>query len=138
MPRYRLMQPLWFGFCLAVLAGCTPPNVTSSEAQAPPVGPNVARVWFFRQMADPGLGNVDAGTPIIYANGSPIADIPQGSAFFHDFPPGSIGSRSSLTEPRPANTTPFSWRRESKPTCRSNGKPTGKQTAREEEAALPS
>ena len=88
MPRYRLMQPLWFGFCLAVLAGCTPPNVTSSEAQAPPVGPNVARVWFFRQMADPGLGNVDAGTPIIYANGSLIADIPQGSAFFHDFPPG--------------------------------------------------
>ena len=56
MPGYRLIQPLWFGFCLAALAGCTPPDVASSDAQAPPVGPNLARVWFFRQMDDPAMG----------------------------------------------------------------------------------
>ena len=46
-----------------------------------------ARVWFFRQ-ADPPGGSVYASDPIIYANGAPIAGISQGTAFFHDFPPG--------------------------------------------------
>jgi hypothetical protein len=47
----------------------------------------MARVWFFRQ-ADPTGGNVFAGTPIVYANGAPIGDVAQGTAFFHDFAPG--------------------------------------------------
>jgi hypothetical protein len=44
----------------------------------------MARVWLFRQM-DPTSGNVYAGSPKVYANGAPIGDLPQGSAFFHDF-----------------------------------------------------
>jgi hypothetical protein len=47
----------------------------------------MARVWFFRQ-TDPTGGDVSAGTPIVYANGAPVGDVPQGTAFFHDFPPG--------------------------------------------------
>ena len=47
----------------------------------------MVRVWFFRQ-ADPTGGNVYAGVPIIYANGAAVGDMPQGTYFFHDFPPG--------------------------------------------------
>jgi len=47
----------------------------------------MARVWFFRQM-DPTAGDVYAGSPIIYANGAPIGDMPQGIVFFRDFAPG--------------------------------------------------
>jgi len=47
----------------------------------------MARVWFFRQM-DPTVGDVYAGSPIIYANGAPIGDMPQGTVFFRDFAPG--------------------------------------------------
>jgi hypothetical protein len=47
----------------------------------------MARVWFFRQM-DPTAGNVYAGSPILYANGAPIGDMPQGTVFFRDFAPG--------------------------------------------------
>jgi hypothetical protein len=88
MVRYRLVGPIWFGLCILALASCAPqPTATTSQAQAPAVGADMARVWFFRQM-DPTGGNVFAGAPIIYANGAPIGDIPQGAAFFHDFPPG--------------------------------------------------
>jgi hypothetical protein len=47
----------------------------------------MARVLIFRQ-ADPTGGNVFAGTPIVYANGAAVGDVPQGTVFFHDFPPG--------------------------------------------------
>jgi hypothetical protein len=47
----------------------------------------MARVWFFRQ-ADPTGGNVYAADPIIYANGAPVGQIAQGTAFFHNFPAG--------------------------------------------------
>jgi hypothetical protein len=47
----------------------------------------MARVWFFRQ-TDPTGGDVSAGTPITYANGASVSDVPQGTAVFHDFPPG--------------------------------------------------
>jgi hypothetical protein len=79
------------GFCalgLLALAGCTPQEKTAtSQAQIPPVEPGMARVWFFRQ-TDPISGNVEAGRPIIYANGAPIGQIEQGTVFFHNFPPG--------------------------------------------------
>jgi hypothetical protein len=47
----------------------------------------MARVWFFRQ-ADPPGGDVYAAVPIVYANGAPVGNAPQGTVFFHDFPPG--------------------------------------------------
>ena len=88
MLGYRLTAALSLGFCLLVLGSCAPQStVGTSQPQVPPVGPGVARVWFFRQ-ADPPGGSVYASDPIIYANGAPIAGIPQGTAFFHDFQPG--------------------------------------------------
>jgi hypothetical protein len=81
---------MWVGLSalgLLALAGCTPQvQVATSQAQIPPVEPGMARVWFFRQ-ADPTGGNVYAADPIIYANGAPVGQIAQGTAFFHNFPP---------------------------------------------------
>jgi hypothetical protein len=88
MARYGLVTSMWLGLCLLALAGCAPQQqVATSQAQAPPPSPGMARVWFFRQM-DPTGGNVFAGRPIVYANGAPVGDMPQGTAFFHDFSPG--------------------------------------------------
>jgi hypothetical protein len=73
---------------LLALAGCTAqPGGATSQAQAPPVEPGMARVWFFRQSDPPG-GNVYAADPIVYANGAPVGPLKQGTAFFHNFPPG--------------------------------------------------
>src|SRR6201993_1967476 len=70
------------------LVGCAPQgNPATSQAQIPPVEPGMARVWFFRQ-SDPTGGNVYAADPIVYANGAPVGQIAQGTAFFHNFPPG--------------------------------------------------
>lgn len=89
MDQYRLTASMWVGLSLLGLAGCTSPSTMATQkAQGPPVDPNMARVWFFRQTSDPVQGNVEAGRPVIYANGAPIADIAQGTAFFHNFPPG--------------------------------------------------
>jgi hypothetical protein len=87
MHSYRLMAPMWLGLSVA-LAGCTPEAKTAtSQAPVPPVEPGLARVWFFRQVADPVQGNVAAARPVIYANGAPVGEIEQGTAFFHNFPP---------------------------------------------------
>jgi len=80
-----------FALLLAVLAvpGCSPESQRAdSPAQVSVVEPGMARVWFFRQADNPLAGNVYAAAPIIYANSAPIGEIPQGSAFFHDFRPG--------------------------------------------------
>jgi hypothetical protein len=88
MGRYRFMAPMWLGLCLLAVAGCAPQStVGASQAQAPPVGPGMARVWFWRQPDPPG-GNVEAATPVISANDAPVGEIKEGTAFFHDFPPG--------------------------------------------------
>ena len=73
---------------LLTLTGCAPQSrVATSRAQPAPVEPGMARVWFFRQ-ADPPGGNVFAADPIVYANDAPVGDVKQGTAFFHNFPPG--------------------------------------------------
>jgi hypothetical protein len=81
----------WVRLCafgLLAFVGCTPQEkAATSQAQLQPVEPGMARVWFFRQ-TDPISGNVEAGRPIIYANGAPVGQIEQGTAFFHNFPPG--------------------------------------------------
>jgi len=88
MLRYRLTTAIWFGLCLLVLASCAPqPTVSTSQTPVSAVGPGIARVWFFRQ-ADPPGGNVYAADPIVYANAAPVGEVKQGTAFFHDFPPG--------------------------------------------------
>lgn len=87
----KTRHPMWvrlgtLGFL--ALVGCAPQgNPATSQAQIPPVEPGMARVWFFRQ-SDPTGGNVYAADPIVYANGASVGQIAQGTAFFHNFPPG--------------------------------------------------
>jgi hypothetical protein len=87
--RIRPTTATLFGLGLLILAGCagqaTPP---ASQAQIPALGPGMARVWFLRQ-ADPPAGNIEAARPTVFANGAAIAESKEGTAFFHDFPPGS-------------------------------------------------
>jgi hypothetical protein len=88
MLRRRVTAVIWFGFGLLALAGCTPQSQTAtSQPQVAALGPGMARVWFFRQ-ADPPGGNIYGADPIVYANGAAVGSIEQGTAFFHDFPPG--------------------------------------------------
>ena len=88
MYRYRFIAPMWLGLCMLALGSCAPqPTPAASQAPAPALGAGMVRVWFFRQ-ADPTGGNVYAGAPIVYANGAAIGEVPQGTYFFHDFPPG--------------------------------------------------
>ena len=88
MSAPRLIASILLGFCLLQLAGCAAPQTAAtSQAQIPPVDPGMARVWFFRQSDPPG-GNVFAADPLISANDAPVGQIKQGTAFFHNFPPG--------------------------------------------------
>jgi hypothetical protein len=54
---------------------------------APPLAAGMARVWFLRQPDPPG-GNIYAASPMIFLDRKPLAEIPQGALFFHDFAPG--------------------------------------------------
>jgi hypothetical protein len=76
---------------ILTLADCAPQSrVTASEAQIPAIPPGAARVWFLRGWDAPsGQGYVYAATPTIFANGASLGDIPVGSDFFRDFPPGT-------------------------------------------------
>jgi hypothetical protein len=77
------------GLGLLALAGCAgQATPTASQAQVPALEPGMARVWFLRQEDPPG-GNIEAARPMVYANGAAIADSKEGTAFFHDLPPGS-------------------------------------------------
>jgi hypothetical protein len=88
MRKSRISLPVGF-CCLLVLAGCAaPPGRTASQAAAPALQPNMARVWVLRQPTSPG-GNVAAADPMVYVNGAPLARSAQGTVFFHDFPPGT-------------------------------------------------
>ena len=88
MLNSRMTVAIAFTLGLVALAGCAPRSqMAASKPQDLPLQAGMARVWFFRQ-ADPVGGNVYASDPIIYANGAPVGAIPQGTTFFHDFPPG--------------------------------------------------
>lgn len=91
MRQYHLIVPLLLGLCLTALAGCAPPQpaATVSQAQIPPIKPGTARVWFLRGSLSPQLGAVQAFSPMIYANGAPLAAIPVGAGFYRDFTPGT-------------------------------------------------
>ena len=85
MLRERLTAAIWLGLVIVMLESCAPQPTAAPSV--PAVAPGMARVWFFRQM-DPTGGNVYAADPIVYANGAPVGEVKQGTAFFHDFPPG--------------------------------------------------
>jgi hypothetical protein len=88
--KYALPVAALLVVCILLLAGCTlQAKVTTSQAQIPPIAPGTARVWFFRGWDAPsGQSFVFGAAPTIYANGAPVGEIPTGTDFFRDFPPG--------------------------------------------------
>jgi hypothetical protein len=52
------------------------------------LAPGIARVWFLRPAGSLN-GNVWAASPVIYANGASIGDIPVGAEFYREFRPGT-------------------------------------------------
>lgn len=89
MRAYSLM-PGWLGAVVAaaLLAGCAvQPATPAATAPEPPLAAGMARVWFLRQ-ADPPGGNIYAADPIVFVDRAPLAQIRQGTFFFHDFAPG--------------------------------------------------
>jgi hypothetical protein len=89
MIGYRFTSAIWFGLGLLAFAGCAPQSqMAASKSSDSAIAPGMARVWFFRQAGDPLQGNVYGADPTIYANGAPVAQITQRTAFYHDFPPG--------------------------------------------------
>src|ERR1700752_693658 len=91
MRKYALTVPMLLVACVPLLPECAPQTkVTTSQAQIPAIAPGSARGWFFRGWDSlSGQGFVFGAAPGIYANGAPGGDIPTGSSFFHDFPPGT-------------------------------------------------
>jgi hypothetical protein len=80
-----------FGLCLlaVLLADCAAPAPQSAAPDpAAALAPGMARLWVLRQANPPG-GNVDASDPMVYANGAPLAPAKEGTAYFHDFAPGT-------------------------------------------------
>jgi hypothetical protein len=88
------MAPIELGMCLfLLLVGCAMPPAPTAQpasttpAAAPPMKAGTARVWFLRQ-PDPTGGNIYAAAPYVLIDRAPLAQIPQGAVFFHDFAPG--------------------------------------------------
>lgn len=89
MQRYPLTILMVLGLCWMALAGCAPnAAATVSQAQIPPAPAGMARVWFIRGSISPNPA-VQAFAPMVYANGAPVADMPQGADFYRDFAPGT-------------------------------------------------
>jgi hypothetical protein len=84
--KYRLLTPMLLG--LIALAGSMPVAMAAPEtAQVTAPSPGAARVWFLRPA---GANSYALGAaPMIYANGTPVADIPSNAAFYRDFAPGT-------------------------------------------------
>jgi hypothetical protein len=92
------------GVFLIAIAGIANPTSAASPDQAPPIPAGLGRLWFVRSL-NPGSA---MNSPMLYANGAPIATSSQGTAFYHDFPSGTYviavdncqpGSQRSLTVP---------------------------------------
>jgi hypothetical protein len=91
MARYALVVALLFVLGVPALTDCAPEaRVTASQAQIPPPAAGTARVWFLRGWDSPsGQTFVFAATPVVYANGAAVGQLPIGSSFFRDFAPGT-------------------------------------------------
>ena len=81
-PGIRLVRSLLLGVCFQALVSCM---FGPTAAAAVPQVSGTARVWFLRQFS-PGES---LATPIISANGAPVCLSLPGTAFLHDFSPGT-------------------------------------------------
>jgi hypothetical protein len=98
-PRHRMLR-VATTMLLLMAASCAQPPTTASVA-IPPIPPQQARVWFYREV-DTSAENMT--TPYIRLNGA-IAGVPeQGGAFYRDVPPGryQITVDSQGMSPRPS------------------------------------
>jgi hypothetical protein len=69
---------------LLVLAGCAaPPPFTAVAPLIPPLGPDQARIYFYRDWE---VSERIAISPRIYLNGVPAGDAIPGGVFYRDFP----------------------------------------------------
>ena len=85
-PVIRLIRSLLMGVCFQALAGCVfGATAAAAVPQVPSVQAGTVRVWFLRQFS-PGES---LATPIISANGAPVYLSLPGTAFLHDFSPGT-------------------------------------------------
>ena len=83
MRRYNSLALLGICFGLLLLAGSA-----AAQTAPPPIQSGMARVWVLRQSNSP-YGNIEGADPMVYANGSPVAQSAPGTVFFRDFPPGT-------------------------------------------------
>jgi hypothetical protein len=85
MRKNRLLLPILLGF--VALTGSLPAMAAPETAQVTAQSPGAARVWFLRPS---GANSYALGaSPLIYANGAPVAEIPSNSGFYRDFAPGT-------------------------------------------------
>jgi hypothetical protein len=86
VPKYRLFIPIVLG--LVALAGSMPVAMAAPETpQVTAQSPGTARVWFLRPA---GANSYALGAaPMIYANSTPVAEIPANVGFYRDFAPGT-------------------------------------------------
>jgi hypothetical protein len=91
--------------CAVVLSGSAGIALAASPDQAPPVPSGQARVWLLREL----LPWTAMHAPMIYANGEPLAIIPQGVTFFRDLAPGtySFAVQSCLPSEQTTMTLPL-------------------------------
>jgi hypothetical protein len=89
MRRARLVTSVLLVLGLSAFANLAPQAlVPAAQAQNLVPASGTARVWFLRT-EDSANGNVFAAAPIIYANGTPVGNIPVGTEFYRDFSPGT-------------------------------------------------
>ena len=69
----------------ALVGGVASPTVAAVGPVVPPIQAGMARVWFLQLF----MPEETLATPIISANGTPIAQSQLGGAFFRDFSPGT-------------------------------------------------
>ena len=80
IPRKRMR---WVSGLLLILAGCVESPATAPTAAAP-IPSGQARVWFYR----PWEPSESLDLALIDMNGSYAGAVANGSAFYHDVPPG--------------------------------------------------
>jgi hypothetical protein len=86
MRQYRLVIPMLLG--LVVLASSMPDAMAAPDTpQVSAQSPGAARVWFLRPAASNSYAY--GAAPMIYANGTPVAEIPANTGFYRDFAPGT-------------------------------------------------
>ena len=92
MRRNRIMVLICLGWL--GLAGCIPQPGPQNNAlsSAPPVPPDMARIWMLRQ-TDIAHQNFSAADPAVFIDNVDLGHIVRGTVFYHDVPAGTYRVR---------------------------------------------